>query len=90
MSRKAEEVSEISQVNLRAGWKEFTAVINLVSSFLVEDKNFEEKKFEKKFGVRQNVRKRTGVAWSHFTTHGYAISLFVIVATTWKAIKCKY
>ena len=37
MSRKAKEVSEISQVYFRAGLKEFTAVINWVSSSLAEE-----------------------------------------------------
>ena len=36
MSRKAKEVSEISQVYLRAGWKEMTAVMNWVSYSLEE------------------------------------------------------
>ena len=31
-----------------------------------------------------------GVAGSHFSTQGYAISLFVLIATEWKAIECKY
>ena len=37
LSRKAKEVSEISQVYLRAGWKELTAAINWVSSPLVAE-----------------------------------------------------
>ena len=37
MSGKAKEVSESSQVYLRAGWKELTAVINWVSSSQVEE-----------------------------------------------------
>ena len=37
MSRKAEEELEISHLYLRAGWKEFTAVINRVSYSLVEE-----------------------------------------------------
>ena len=35
--RIAKEVSEISQVYLRAEWKELTAIINWVSSSLVEE-----------------------------------------------------
>ena len=31
---------------------------------------------------------KIGVAGSHFSTHGHAISLFVVVATEWKAIEC--
>ena len=34
--------------------------------------------------------KKIGVAGSHFSTHGYAISFFVIVSPKWKAIECKY
>ena len=37
ISRNAKEVSEISQVYLRAGWNELTAVINWSSSSLVEE-----------------------------------------------------
>ena len=33
---------------------------------------------------------KIGVAGSHFSTHGNVISLFVIVTTEWKAIKCEY
>ena len=34
--------------------------------------------------------KKIGVAGSHFSTHGHAISLFVVVTTEWKAIECEY
>ena len=34
--------------------------------------------------------KKIGVAGSHFSTHGYAISLYVVVATEWKAIECEH
>ena len=34
--------------------------------------------------------KKIGVAGSHFNTHGHAISLYVLVATEWKAIECEY
>ena len=34
--------------------------------------------------------KKIGVAGSHFSTHGHAISLFVIVTTEWKATECEY
>ena len=34
--------------------------------------------------------KKIGVAGSHFSTHGYAISLFVVVTTEWKTIECEY
>ena len=30
------------------------------------------------------------VAGPHLSTHDNAISLFVVVATEWKAIKCEY
>ena len=30
------------------------------------------------------------LAGSHFSTHGYAIDLFVVVTTEWKVIECKY
>ena len=33
---------------------------------------------------------KIGVAGSHFSTHGHAISLFVVVTTEWKAIECEY
>ena len=33
---------------------------------------------------------KIGVAGSHLSTHDHAISLFVVVATEWKAIKCEY
>ena len=33
---------------------------------------------------------KIGVAGSHFSTHGYATSLFVVVSSKWKAIECKY
>ena len=33
---------------------------------------------------------KIGLAGSHFSTHGYAISLFVVVTTEWKAIECEY
>ena len=33
---------------------------------------------------------KIGVAGFHFDTHGYAISLLVIVATEWKAIESKH
>ena len=36
MSRKANEFSEISQVYFRAGWKELTALINRLSSSLLD------------------------------------------------------
>ena len=32
---------------------------------------------------------KIGVAGSHFSTHGYAISLFVVVTIKWKAIECR-
>ena len=34
--------------------------------------------------------KKIGVTGSHFNTHGYAISLFVVVTTKWKAIEYEY
>ena len=34
--------------------------------------------------------KKIGLAGSHFSTHGHAISLFVVVTTEWKAIECEY
>ena len=34
--------------------------------------------------------KKIGVAGSHFSTHGYAISLYVVFATEWKAIECEH
>ena len=37
ISRKVTEVSEISHVNLRAGWKELTKPINRSNSSLVQD-----------------------------------------------------
>ena len=37
ISRKVIEVSEISHVNLRAGWKELTKLINRSNSSLVQD-----------------------------------------------------
>ena len=37
ISRKVTEVSEISHVNLRAGWKELTKPINHSNSSLVQD-----------------------------------------------------
>ena len=37
ISRKVTEVSEISHVNLRAGWKELTNPINRSNSCLVQD-----------------------------------------------------
>ena len=37
ISRKVTEVSEISHVNLRAGWKELTKPINRSTSSLVQD-----------------------------------------------------
>ena len=33
---------------------------------------------------------KIGEAGSHFSTHGHAISLFVIVTTEWKAIEREY
>ena len=33
---------------------------------------------------------KIGVAGSHFSTHGHAISLFVLVTAEQKAIECKY
>ena len=33
---------------------------------------------------------KIGVAGSHFSTHGHAISLFVVITTEWKAIECEY
>ena len=33
---------------------------------------------------------KIGVAGSHFSTHGHAISLFVLLTTKWKAIECEY
>ena len=33
---------------------------------------------------------KIGVAGSHFSTHSHVISLFVIVTTELKAIKCEY
>ena len=38
--------------------------------------------------VFDKTYKKIGVAGSHFSTHGHAISLFVVVATEWKAIEC--
>ena len=40
ISRKVTEVSEISHVNLRAGWKELTKPINRSNSSLVQDVSF--------------------------------------------------
>ena len=37
ISRKVTEVSEISHVNLRVGWKELTKTINCSNSALVQD-----------------------------------------------------
>ena len=37
ISRKVTEVSEISHVNLRVGWKELTKPINCSNSSLVQD-----------------------------------------------------
>ena len=37
ISRKVTEVSEISHVNLRAGWKELTKPINRSNSSMVQD-----------------------------------------------------
>ena len=37
ISRKVTEVSEISHVNLRVGWKELTEPINRSNSSLVQD-----------------------------------------------------
>ena len=37
ISRKVTEVSEISHVNLRAGWKELTKPINCSNSSLMQD-----------------------------------------------------
>ena len=34
--------------------------------------------------------KKIVVAGSNFSTHGHAISLFVVVTTEWKAIECEY
>ena len=34
--------------------------------------------------------KKVGVAGSHFSTHGHAISFFVVVTTEWKAVECEY
>ena len=33
---------------------------------------------------------KIGVAGSHFSTHGHAISLFVVVTTEWKPIEYQY
>ena len=33
---------------------------------------------------------KIGLAGSHFSAHGHAISLFVVVTIEWKAIECKY
>ena len=33
--------------------------------------------------------KKIGVAGSHFSTHGHAISLFIVATTEWKAIECE-
>ena len=33
--------------------------------------------------------KKIGVAESHFSTHGHAISFFVVATTEWKAIECE-
>ena len=33
---------------------------------------------------------KIGVAGSHFSTHGHAISLFAVVTTEWKAIEWEY
>ena len=40
--------------------------------------------------VFDKTYKKIGVAGSHFSTHGHAISLFVVVTTEWKAIECEY
>ena len=40
--------------------------------------------------VYDKTCEKIGVAESHFITHGYAISLFVVVVAEWKAIGCKY
>ena len=39
--------------------------------------------------VFDKIYEKIGVAGSHFGTHGYAISLFEVVAAEWKAIECK-
>ena len=100
MSRKAKEVSEISQVYLRARWgiggcesSEFLsgrggsadALVNVAAGefkfvAVVLTKNLV---FHKTYG-------KIGVAGSHFSAYGYTISLFVVAATEWKAIECKY
>ena len=33
---------------------------------------------------------KIGVAGSHFSTPGHAISLFVVATTEWKPIECEY
>ena len=40
--------------------------------------------------VFDKTYKKIGVAGSHFSTHGYAISLYVVVATEWKAIEFQH
>ena len=88
-------MSGISQVCLSARWKELTAVINWVSFFLVEVVapitvvNVTAEVLTKKMVFDETYRK-IGVAGSHLSSQGYAISYFVVVATEWKAIECKY
>ena len=45
--------------------------------------------FDSKIGVHDKSYEKIGVAESHLSTHGYAISLIVVVATEWKATECK-
>ena len=98
MFRKAKEVSEMSQVYLRAGWNELTTVINWVSSSVVEEVAPMQSSMNRTkslgFGPWYWLKKlmfnktyeKIGVAGSHFSTHGHAISLFA----EWKAIECEY
>ena len=90
MSGNAKEVSEISQVYLRAGWNELAAVINWLSSSQVE----EVATVEFRFGSVVLIEKLTfnvayekiGVAGSHFGTHGHTIDLFIITGSEWKTV----
>ena len=34
--------------------------------------------------------KKIGVAGSHFSTHGHAIDLFVIMVPEWKTVECQH
>ena len=100
MSRKAKEVSEIFQVNLRAGWKELTAVINWVISLLGDsaDAIVNVTAVELRFWAVVLTKKlmfdiiseKIDVAGSHLSIHGDAICLFVVITTEWKAIECEY